>query len=141
MKNFARTFTNADGAFVPSRYIRGIIVYGVNLVYPEVPAANYQAMIVIVVQYTPRKPLWFETKRLARCIHSAVSSRAMCNDVSFTDRRGRGGITITCRKLFTNTRAKPKAHTHGEEGVGRDRARREDGYRGLQCTGNDSGWW
>lgn len=145
MKNFTRMFTNADGVFVPSRYIRGIIVYGVNLVYPAVPAANYPWSFfdraVIAVQYTPRKPLWFETERLARCIHSAVSSRAMCNDVSFTDRRGRGGITITCRKLFTNTRAKPKAHMHGEEGVGRDRARWEDGYRGLQCTGNDSGWW
>lgn len=58
MKNSARTFTNADGAFVPSRYIRGIIVYGVNLVYPEVPAANYRAMIV------------FRSRRYRRAIHS-----------------------------------------------------------------------
>lgn len=118
----------------------------VNLVYPEVSfqlRMNYRAMIVFrSCRYIPRKLLWFETERLAeRCIHSAMSSRAMCNDIAFTDRRGRGGITITCRKLFTNTRPKPKAHTHGKEGVGRDRARWKDGYRGLRCTGNNSGWW
>lgn len=78
---------------------------------------------------TPRvSPL---VQRPARYIHSAVSSRAMCNDVASVHwpPRGRSGITITCRKLFTNTRPKPKAHMHGGR-ERRDEARQEGGYRG-----------
>lgn len=105
----------------------------------ELSSCDRFSIAVIVVRYTSGKPLGSKSRDpldvfIARCLH------ARCNDIAFTDRRGHCGITITYHKLFTNTRFKPKAHTHEEE-KRRDEARREGENRELRCTGNDSGQW
>ena len=117
MKNSARTYTNVDGAFVSSI---SVVWSDIGWISSIPKSRSSCAWIIELWSFFDRryrgtihlgKAPWFETERPARCIHSAVSSRAMCNDIAFTDRRGHCGITITCHKLFTNTRCPSRRHT------------------------------